>query len=115
VGLIKWLRGINESAANSMTEGLDELLTLHKLGCPDGLRKRLSTTNPIESMFSMVRDCEMNIKRYRSSKMSQRWLATVLLHAEKAFRKKIKGHKEIESLLMRIRFNRGEIAMAAAA
>jgi hypothetical protein len=33
-------------------------------------------------MFSTVRDCEMNIKRYRDSAMRQRWLEAVLLHCE---------------------------------
>ena len=40
---------------------------LHKLKVPALLRKSLHSTNPIESMFSMVRSCERNIKRYRSS------------------------------------------------
>ena len=54
---------------------------LHKLKVPALLRQSLHSTNPIESMFSMVRSCERNIKRYRNSKMRQRWLAAVLLHS----------------------------------
>ena len=68
----RWLRDINESAADSLIEAIEEVLTLHKLKVPALLRKTLHSTNPIESMFSMVRDCESNIKRYRSSKMRQR-------------------------------------------
>ena len=34
--------------------------------------------------------------------ISQRWLATVLLNAEKGFRK-VKGHKEIPTVLASIR------------
>ena len=71
----RWLRGINESAADSLLEALEEVLTLHRLKVPALLRKSLHSTNPIESMFSMVRSCERNIKRYRNSKMRQRWLA----------------------------------------
>ena len=71
----KWLRGINESAADSLKEALEEILTVHRLNVPLELRKTLSSTNPIENMFSTVRDCEVNIKRYRGSAMSQRWLA----------------------------------------
>ena len=74
----RWLRDINESAADSLVESLEEVLMLHKLKVPALLRKSLHSTNPIESMFSMVRSCERNIKRYRSSKMRQRWLAAVL-------------------------------------
>ena len=63
----KWLRGINESAADSLLEAIEEILTLHRLKVPGLLRKTLHSTNPIESMFSRVRDCERNIKRYRDS------------------------------------------------
>lgn len=93
----EWLRLINESAANSLNEALEEVLTLHRLMVPLILRVTLHSTNPIESMFARVRECEKNIKRYRSSKMAQRWLASVLLHCEKGFRK-IKGYKELEKL-----------------
>ena len=97
----RWLRDINESAADSLLEALEEVLTLHKLKVPALLRKTLHSTNPIESMFSMVRDCESNIKRYRSSKMRQRWLAAVLLHCEQRF-KRVKGHASIKAVVAAI-------------
>jgi hypothetical protein len=97
----KWLRGINESAADSLLEGFEDILTLHRLKVPALLRKTLTCTNPIESMFSTVRDCEGNIKRYRNSAMSQRWLATVLLHCEKGFRR-VKGYLGIGEVITRI-------------
>lgn len=97
----KWLRGINVSAADSLMEAIEEILTLHRLSVPDLLRKTLHSTNPIESLFSTVRDAEDNIKRYRNSGMMQRWLAAVLLHAEKGFRR-IKGHAEIEEVIRNI-------------
>lgn len=97
----KWLRGINESAADSLLEAMEEILTLHRLKVPALLRKTLHSTNPIESMFSTVRDCEGNIKRYRSSKMSQRWLAAVLLHCEKGF-KRVKGASMISEVIANI-------------
>ena len=90
----RWLRGINESAADSLLEAIEEILTLHRLKVPALLRKTLHSTNPIESMFSTVRDCEGNIKRYRGSRMSQRWLAAVCLHCEKGFRR-VKGFASI--------------------
>jgi putative transposase len=97
----KWLRGINESAADSLMEAIDEILTLHRLKVPALLRQTLHSTNPIESMFSTVRDCEGNIKRYRNSKMMQRWLASVLLHCEKGF-KRIKGFASIPIVIEQI-------------
>jgi transposase-like protein len=94
----RWLRGINESAADSLLEAVEEILTLHRLKVPALLRKTLHSTNPIESMFSMVRDCEGNIKRYRGSTMSQRWLAAVCLHCEKGF-KRVKGFAAISEVI----------------
>jgi len=99
--LEKWLRGINESAADSLMEAIEEILTLHRLKVPGLLRKTLTSTNPIESMFSTVRDCEGNIKRYRNSAMSQRWLATVLLHCEKGFQR-VKGYLGISEVMATI-------------
>lgn len=97
----RWLRGMNESAADSLLEAIEEILTLHRLKVPALLKKTLHSTNPIESMFSMVRDAEGNIKRYRNSRMMQRWLAAVLLHCEKGF-KRIKGYASIPDVIRNI-------------
>jgi len=113
--LEKWLRAINESAADSLLEAIEEILTLHRLKVPALLRKTLHSTNPIESMFSTVRDVEGNIKRYRGSKMKQRWLASVLLYAEKGFRR-VKGCAFIAEVLKRIEADEiGEHALKQAA
>lgn len=108
-----WLRAINESAADSLKEALEEILTVHRLSVPLELRKTLSSTNPIENMFSTVRDCEVNIKRYRGSTMSQRWLASVILYCEQGFRR-IKGYTHIADLIERIEREQGETVSVAA-
>lgn len=97
----KWLRGINESAADSLMEAIEEILTLHRLKVSGLLRKTLHSTNPIESMFSTVRDTEGNIKRYRNSRMMQRWLASVLLYCEKGFNR-IQGYASIPDAIRNI-------------
>lgn len=97
----KWLRGINESAADSLMEAIEEILTLHRLKVPGLLRKTLHSTNPIESMFSTVRDCEGNIKRYRDSRMMQRWLASALLYCEKGFYR-VRGYASIKEVMAAI-------------
>lgn len=102
----KWLRNINESAADSLLEAIKELLVLHKLKVPKLLRRSLYTTNPIESMFSTVRDREENIKRYRKG-MHQRWLATVLLSCEEGFNK-LRGHLQIPSVIIEIKRQQSE-------
>jgi transposase-like protein len=109
-----WLAEINESAAESLREAKEQLLTLHRLEMPALLRRTLHSTNPIESMFATVRDSEGNVKRYRSSKMSRRWLGAVLIYAEEGF-KLVKGYRQIPEVLDRIRrFQSQEIELAAA-
>ncbi len=61
---VKYLENLNPSAAASLKEGLEETLTIHKLGVTGLLIKTLSTTNPIESCFYaefmvMRRECSM--------------------------------------------------------
>ena len=96
-----WLRAKNESAADSLLEAFEELLTLHRLKVPAQLRKTLMSTNPIESMFSLVRHSERNIKRTRGSMMLQRWLGTVLLYCEGRF-KRVKGYAGIAQVIATI-------------
>jgi transposase-like protein len=96
-----WLRTKNESAADSLREAFEELLTLHRLKVPALLRKTVLTTNPIESMFSLVRHSERNIKRTRGSAMLQRWLGTTLLYCESRF-KRVKGYAEIAQVMATI-------------
>jgi putative transposase len=62
------------------------------------LRKTLLSTNLIESMFSLVRHSERNIKRTRGSAMLQPWLGTVLLYCEKQFRR-VKGFAEMAQVM----------------
>ena len=110
----KWLREINESAADSLLEALEEILTLHRLQVPKLLRKALHSTNPIEAMFSQVRRAEGNILRYRGSRMSRRWLGSCLLHAETQFHR-VRGHEFIAEVVQNIeREHQGEIAQEAA-
>lgn len=84
------LRMKNESAAESLRETFDELSPIHCLKMPALLRKPLLSTDPIESVFSLVWQSERNIKRTRGSRMLQRWLGRVLLACEGRF-KRVKG------------------------
>ena len=60
---LRWLKKINESAAASLAEGLEETLTVHRLGVVSTLRRTLLTTNPIESAFDLVRTHARRVKR----------------------------------------------------
>lgn len=96
-----WLRTTNESAEDSLVESFEEFLTLHRLQVPALLRKTLLSTNLIESMFSLVRHSERNIKRTRGSFMLQRWLGTVLLSCAQRFRR-VKGWAGIAQVVTTI-------------
>ncbi|GAB4536930.1 MAG: hypothetical protein Fur0020_05290 [Thermodesulfovibrionia bacterium] len=89
---VKYLERLNPSAAASLREGLEETLTLHKLGVTGLLRKTLSTTNPIESCFSVIRTITGRVKRPRGGNMLQRWAVAALLRAEKKF-KRVNGYR----------------------
>lgn len=88
---------ISPSAANSLTDGLQQLLTLHRIGIKGILRRSLSTTNCIESIFSSARYYSRNIKRWRNEEQMDRWLATGLLEAEKHL-KRILGYTQLPKL-----------------
>jgi len=102
-----WLRTKNESAADSLLEAFEELLTVHRLMVPALLRKTLLSTNPIESMFSLVRHSERNIKRSRGSAMPQRWLGTVLLYCEQQSNR-VKGFAGIAQVMATIEAEQAE-------
>ncbi len=95
---VRDLERLNPSAAASLREGMEETLTLHRLGLPGALRKSLSTTNPIESPFAYVAERTRRVKRWRGGDQVQRWAASVMLRAEKTWRK-IKGHTLMPKLL----------------
>lgn len=85
------------AAANSLTEGLQEILTLHKLGIKGVLRKSLYSTNCIESVFSAARYYSRNVKRWRKEEQMERWMAAGLLEAEKNLRR-IPGYTNLKEL-----------------
>lgn len=95
--LLNYLEDLNPSAAASLREGMDETLSLHRLGVPDRLHRIFRSTNPIESCFSRTRELCRNVKRWRNSDMAQRWAGTMLLHAQYGF-KRIQGFRELPAL-----------------
>ena len=94
---VRYLERLNPDAAASLKEGLEETLTVHRLGITGLLRKTLATTNPLESCFSGVRTTTGRVKRWRGDDMAQRWAVAALLRAEKKFRR-VKGYKELPKL-----------------
>jgi putative transposase len=95
---IEQLERINESAARSLEEGLDETLTVHQLQLPEILRKSFSTSNGIESAFSQGSTVMHNVKRWSNNNQIQRWVATSLLQSEIKFRR-IRGFRSMSVLV----------------
>ena len=86
-------------AAASLREGLEETLTITRLGLSvdSALARTLRSTNPIESMLSVPRERSRNVKRWRGGEMVLRWTAAGMLDAEPSFRR-VRGHKELSKL-----------------
>jgi transposase-like protein len=95
--IFRQLERVNPSAARSLEEGLEETLTVHRLGVGELLRRSLTNTNPIESCLSTVERVARNVKRWHAGDQALRWTATGLLEAERKFRK-VKGFRELPAL-----------------
>jgi putative transposase len=96
------LAKVHPDAAGSLREGLEETLTLTRLGIDGALKRTLCSTNPIESMLSTVRRTQRNVKRWRDGDMRRRWTAAGMAEAQKGFRR-VKGHRDLPKLTAAIR------------
>jgi putative transposase len=88
-------------AAVSLREGMDDTLTLMRLGIDGQLAKTLSSTNPCESMIEIVRYTQRNVKRWQDGDMRKRWTAAGMLVAEQQFRRVI-GYRDLATLVIAI-------------
>jgi transposase-like protein len=96
-GLAAELDRAHPGAAASLREGLDETLTVLRLGVPPTLARTLRSTNAIESMISICRDRSANVKRWRDGQMALRWCAAGMVEAGKQFRR-VNGHLHLRTL-----------------
>ena len=83
--------------SGSLLEGLDEILTVTRLGLPAELRRSLACTNIIENMMGTIRRVSRNVKHWRSASMALRWTAAAMLEAKKGFRR-LKAYKQLPAL-----------------
>ena len=111
------LRLLNESAVKSLDEGLEETLTLHRLGVFRDLGISLKTTNCLESLNSLVEQRVARVDRWRSSDQKQRWLAAALLDIEPRLRR-IKGFRALpllrQALLVHVQGEKAATSIQAA-
>ena len=87
----------NQSALNSLEEGLEETLTLHRLGLMPLLKKSFRTTNCIENVNSLLGQLTHNVRHWTNSSQRHRWVATALLDIEPRLRR-IQGYHHLPML-----------------
>jgi len=90
------------SAAASLREGMEETLTVTRLGLTGALSKTLETTNPIENLNGGIRRVGGRVKYCRNGRMALRWVATSALECARNFRR-LKGHQEMPKLVAALR------------
>jgi putative transposase len=88
----------NPSAAASLAEGLEECLTVAGLRLTPKLRQALSSTNCIESGFSVVDRICQQVKRWQGSDHRLRWVGSALLFAESRWNR-IHGYRHMPTLI----------------
>ena len=113
LSLKKGLEQINLSAARSLEEGLEETLTLHRLGLFAELGTSLKTTNCLESLLSQVGRYTDKVTHWKNSSQKQRWVASALLWIEPRLRR-IKGYRHLPKLRAVLLAQAGDIQQVAA-
>src|SRR4051794_17222900 len=88
-------------AAASLREGMEETLTVTRLGIRGRLKRTLASTNPCESMIDTVRRVSRNVKRWQNGDMCLRWTAAGMLEAKQQFRKII-GYPDLAKLAVAV-------------
>ena len=91
------LQQINRRAARSLQGGLEETLTLHRLGLFEELGKSLKTTNCIESLMGDVGEHIDGVKRWHHSPQRHQWTALAVLETENGFRR-LDGYEDLPRL-----------------
>lgn len=97
VNLARRLERDAPGVSASILEGLDEILTVTRLGLPLELRRSLACTNIIENMNGTIRQVCRNVKHWQDASMALRWTSAAMCEAAKGFRK-LKAHKQLPAL-----------------
>lgn len=106
---VKWLESFSPGAARSLEEGLEETLTVCRLGLQQSLVQSFNSTNLIESCFARTDAWTKRVKRWYDPQMVLRWGAAALLYAEKGFRR-IRGCEHLPKLIQSLEHHDIELA-----
>lgn len=113
VRLERELRVRNASAAASLAEGLEETLTLHRLGVFPQIGRSFKTTNLIENVMARVEEKTARVDHWRTSDQKLRWCAAALLATEAKFRR-VKGYDKLKLLKQALTLTSSTIKQDAA-
>jgi transposase-like protein len=91
------LQSLNQSAVNSLDEGMEETLLLQRLGMFEKIGISFKTTNCIENVNKSLELYTGRVSRWQSSDQRRRWVATALLEIEPRLRL-VKGHEHLKEL-----------------
>ncbi len=91
------LKLINESAVKSLEDGIEETLTMHRLGLKTKIGRSFTTTNMIESVMALLEQKTGRVDYWKNSNQKQRWVATSLLWAEQRLNK-VNCYKHLSEL-----------------
>jgi len=95
--LARSLEREHPGAARSLREGMEETLTVQRLGIGGALYLTLRSTNPIENLNGAVAHHTRNVKRWRGGEMVLRWVGAALLQAGSRFRR-VRGVRDMPKL-----------------
>jgi transposase-like protein len=101
------LASMNVSAVNSLDEGFEETLTLHRLGLFKELGRSFKTTNCLENLNSLVGRRTDKVDYWKNAEQKHRWLATTLLDLEPRLRK-VSGYRQLLRLRTALQSRRKE-------
>ena len=88
---------LNQSAVRSLEEGMEETLTLHRLGMFPKLGISLKTTNCIENIMRQVGIYTDRVSYWKNSDQRQRWVGTTLQEIEPKLRI-VRGYRHLKEL-----------------
>ena len=108
----KELKLINESAVASLDEGLEETLTLHRLGVFKEIGRSFKTTNCIENLNRQIQNYTGRVCRWHNSNQRRRWIASALLEVEPRLNK-VAGYKSLSLLREKMSQKLSEFKKAA--
>jgi putative transposase len=101
-------------AAASVREGLDDTLTLQRLGITGGLYRTLRSTNTIENLNGSISTYTRNVKRWQGGSMLIRWISSAVLDAASRFRR-VRDYRQMGRLVQALdQFEGGKEDVTAA-